>query len=354
MTREGLLIYGAYGYTGELVARWAVRKGLRPLLAGRDGAKVRLLAETLGLESLAFPLDDAAALSDAVAKVRVVVHCAGPFIHTSELVAGACLKQGAHYLDITGEVDVFEALAARDAEAREAGVMLMPGVGFDVVPSDCLAVHLRNRLPSATHLALAFSGLGAGFSRGTLTTMVEHMHRGGLARQRGALVPVPPAWKTRRIDFGLSSPLEAVTLPWGDLSAAFVSTGIPNIETYAVLPGPMRLALQAGRLAGPLLKSNTLREVLKMGVRAGQAGPTEAERARGFSVLWGEASDEHTGLRVVSRLRTPEGYTLTAMTAVLIAQKVVAGEAPAGFQTPAKAYGPDLILEFEGIERTDV
>src|SRR6187402_1304471 len=108
----------------------------------------------------------------------------------------ACLAERVPYLDITGEIAVFEAAAARDAEAKAAGVVLLPGAGFDVVPSDCLAAHLKRRLPSATSLALAFQVLG-GVSRGTATTAVENLARGGMVRRAGKLVAVPAAYKTR-------------------------------------------------------------------------------------------------------------------------------------------------------------
>ena len=152
------LLYGSYGYTGRLIAERARELGLTPLLAGRDGAAHAAQGEELGLPVRAFALDDRAALDAALRETPVVLHAAGPFSRTAAPMAEACLRSGRHYLDITGEIAVFEALAARDRQARDAGVMLLPGVGFDVVPSDCLAVHLKRRLPGATQLTLAFQG----------------------------------------------------------------------------------------------------------------------------------------------------------------------------------------------------
>src|SRR4051812_14952024 len=169
----------------------------------------------------------------AVGEVAAVLHCAGPFSHTSRPMADACLRTKTHYLDITGEAAVIESLAARDEEAKRSGVMLLPCVGFDVVPTDCLAAHLKRRLPSATRLALAIQGIGR-ISRGTATTMVENINRGGLIRRGGKLQSVPAAWKTREIDFG-RGPRSATTIPWGDVATAFYSTGIPNIVVYAAI-----------------------------------------------------------------------------------------------------------------------
>lgn len=344
------LIYGANGYTGALVARMAVARGHRPVLAGRNGPEVGRVAHELGLEARVFALDDPGRIEAGLDGIGAVLHCAGPFSRTSKPMADACVRRRAHYLDITGEVGVFEALAARGPEARSAGVMVLPGAGFDVVPSDCLAAHLKRRLPTANRLALGFRARGR-TSRGTATTMVENLHRGGLVRRGGVLTPVPAAWKTRVIDFG-RGPTAAITIPWGDVSTAFHSTGIPEVEVYMAAPAGLRVAARLSRHARAILAAGPVQRFLKARIRAGPPGPTDAERARGECLLWGEAEDA-SGRRVVSRLRTPEGYTLTALASLAIVERVLAGEAPPGFQTPSRAYGPDLLLGIEGVVRTD-
>lgn len=344
------LIYGANGYTGALITRTAAGRGQRPILAGRNAAEVEGLARELGLEHRVFGLDVPRVVDEALAGATTVLHCAGPFSRTSRPMADACLRTKVHYLDITGEAVVFESLAARDAEAKAAGVMLLPGAGFDVVPSDCLAAHLKRRLPTATHLGLGFQP-GGRLSRGTAITMIENLHRGGLVRRDGVLTPVAPAWKTRVIDFG-RGPRKAITIPWGDVATAYHSTGIPNIEVYLAAPAGFRLAVRLSRYVAPVLASRPVQRFLRARVRAGAPGPTDAERARGKSLLWGEATDGAGG-RAVSRMRTPEGYTLTALAALAIVDKVLAGSAPRGFQTPSRAYGPDFVLGIEGVSRED-
>jgi len=165
------------------------------------------------------------------------------------------------------------------------------------------------------------------------------------------LKKVPAAWKTRVIDFG-TGPVKAMTIPWGDVSTAFHSTGIPNIEVYTAAPWGRRMAARASRYLGWLIGSSFVQKLLKCRIRATAAGPTEEERAHGQSFLWGEARDA-AGHTVVSRVRGPEGYTLTARAALAIVDLVVAGRAPAGFQTPSRAYGPDFVLELEGVVRVD-
>jgi short subunit dehydrogenase-like uncharacterized protein len=345
------LIYGANGYTGALIVRLAVARGLRPILAGRDHAALAAVAAPLGLDYCVFALEDAAALDAGLADAQLVLHCAGPFAHTSRQMADTCFRTHTHYLDITGEIAVFEALAARDAEARAAGIMLLPGAGFDVVPSDCLAAHLKRRLPSATSLALAFQTLG-GVSRGTANTAIENVARGGMVRRAGTLVAVPTNYKSRVIDLG-RGPATASTIPWGDVSTAFHSTGIPNIEVYTVLSATTRRLMAVSSYLRPLLDSYAAQRLLKRLVRRLPPGPSDDERARGRSLLWGEVVDDR-GARCSSRLRAPEAYTLTALTALAIAEKALAGQAPVGFQTPSRAYGADLILEIPGVTREDI
>ncbi|MGB9180650.1 MAG: saccharopine dehydrogenase NADP-binding domain-containing protein [Pyrinomonadaceae bacterium] len=345
------LLYGANGYTGNLIAHLAQERGLSPILAGRDALKIKQLADELGFEYRVFALEETAALDAALKEVPAVLHCAGPFSRTSQPVADACLRTGTHYLDITGEIAVFEALARRDSEAKAANVMLLPGTGFDVVPSDCLAAHLKERLPSATKLTLAIQGLSR-ISHGTATTMVENINRGGLIRREGRLTPVPSGWKTRTIDLG-RGPVKAVTIPWGDVATAFYSTGIPNIEVYAVLPSPARFAMVASRPFAHLLGSAPVQRFLKKRIKAGPPGPNTEERAKGKSFVWGEVEDD-AGQKKSSRQQGPEGYTLTALTALAIVERVIKGHAPVGFQTPSRAYGADFILGIDGVKREDL
>lgn len=345
-----LLIYGSYGYTGELIADAAVDRGLTPILSGRTERKVARQADELDCPARPLDLetDDVAA---AVADVDVVLNCAGPFVDTYEPLVEACLESGAHYLDITGELDVFQGVAAHDEAAQDAGVMLMSGVGFDVVPTDCLAAHLANRLPDATHLALGFEALSS-VSAGTAKTAVEFLGGGGFVRRDGILEQVPPAHKTRRIDFGRGE-RTAATIPWGDLVTAYHTTAIPNIEVYAAMPEPVVWSMRGSRLFAPVLGCEPVKSTLKELVDATVTGPSERTRERGRSYLWGEATTDD-GDRAVSRLETPETYALTVETALETATRALDGDAPAGYQTPAGAYGADLILDIPGTEREDV
>jgi short subunit dehydrogenase-like uncharacterized protein len=347
--KKTFLIYGANGYTGELITRFAVARGMRPVLAGRSRETIRNLAGKYDLEHRVFSLEESGKLDAALSEVEMVLHCAGPFSLTSRPMVEACLRNKKHYIDITGEIAVFEATARLDEKAKDVGIMLMPGVGFDVVPSDCLAKHLKDRLPTATHLSLAFYGVGGRISHGTQVTMTMNIGKGGAIRKDGKITSVPAAWKTREIDFGEITKT-AVTIPWGDVATAFYSTGIPNIEVFTVVPRKQLKLLKLSRYLGWLIAAAPVQRYLQKRIPSG--GPSDEERANGGSLLWGEVSDDN-GYRVESRLQGPEGYTLTANAALNIVQKILEGNFTLGYQTPAKAYGADLVLEIEGVHRQE-
>ena len=349
---KNFLIYGSYGYTGQLVVELAVKEGMRPILAGRDETKLRAQAEKYQLEYRAFSLDETGKLDSALLEVDAVLHCAGPFVLTFRQMAEACLRTKRHYVDISGEIEGFEALAKMSDEAKQAGIMLLPGGGFDVVPSDCLAAHLKGRLPAATHFRLFIRGVGSGVSRGTAVSGVENMHRQGRIRRDGMIVQVPPAWQALEQDFG-RGPVKTVSIGWGDVSTAYYSTGVPNIETYFAVKTSAINLLRLTRLIGPLLYTRAVRNFIQWIIRwANPHGPSRMQNETGFNLMVGEMRDASRVVR--TKLRVPEGYWLTMLTTVEIMKRILSGDLKTGFQTPSLAYGTDFILGFDGVEREDL
>ena len=350
VTMPDFLLYGAYGYTGRLIAAAAKDYQLTPLLAGRDAARLQPLAAEFGYDYLDFDLEDSVSLDAALAKVPLVLHAAGPFAITAEPMLEACLRTGTHYLDITGEIEVFARAARLDERAREAGIMLMSGVGFDVVPTDCLAAFLKEQLPDATDLKLAFAWNKGGLSHGTAKTMLRGLGRSGAVRRDGKIIPVPPAYKVAKFPFTADRTMKAVTIPWGDVFTAYHTTGIPNIETYYAVPSKQIRAMKWSRYLGWLFQAGPVQNFLRKRIEARPAGPNAEQRGRAETYVYGEVSNEN-GERVAARLRTPEGYTLTYRTALEIARRVVGGAAPAGYHTPAGVFGGDFVLGFAGVTR---
>jgi len=349
---KNFLIYGSYGYTGQLIVERALKDGLRPVLAGRNEKKLRAQAVKYDLEYRAFSLDETAKLDSALNEVDAVLHCAGPFVLTFRQMAEACLRTKKHYVDISGEIPGFEALAAMSEQAKEAGIMVLPGGGFDVAPTDCLAAHLKQRLPDATRLRLFLRGVGAGVSRGTAKSAIENMQRQGMIRKDGKLVQVPPVWKALMQDFG-RGPVRVVSVGWGDVSTAYHSTGIPNVETYLSLPQAMVNLMYDMRTIGPLFYNRVAKTILKALMNLYPPGPSEARRMKAFATMIGEVTNDQGG-RAVSRLRTREGYTFTAQVTVEIMKRILNNDYKPGFQTPSLAYGSDFVLQFEGVQREDL
>ncbi|HEV7763996.1 MAG TPA: saccharopine dehydrogenase NADP-binding domain-containing protein [Thermoanaerobaculia bacterium] len=335
------MIYGANGYTGELIAREAVRRGQHPVLAGRSAERVEALAKELGCESRVFDLD-----RPDLTDISLVLHCAGPFIHTSKPMVKACLAAGAHYLDITGEIAVFESVMRRDAEARERGVALLPGVGFDVVPTDCLAAMLHKELPDANELWLAFSMRNGSVSRGTLKTMLEGAGIGGAIRRNGKIEVVPHLFDVRSIDFP-SGPRMAVTIPWGDVSTAFHTTGIPNIRVYSSQSPRAIARMRWMRRVLPLLRIGLLRRLAQKYADR-RTGPSAEQRAKARIEIWGRVVNAK-GKVVTKTMSVAEGYDFTVLSALAAVDRVLAAPRGGAF-TPAKFFGAGFVTEIPGTE----
>lgn len=339
------MIYGANGYTGELIAREAQRRSLTPILAGRSKAGIEALAGELGLEARCFGLDDSAALARGLEGVGLVLHCAGPFSSTARPMIEACLSAQLHYLDITGEISVFEYAQAQHERARQAGSVVCPGVGFDVIPTDCVAASLKEALPDATHLALGFD-TRSGFSPGTAKTSIEGLAQGGKVRRDGRIVAVPLAYSVRRIDFGGGEKL-AMTIPWGDVSTAWYTTGIPNIEVF--MPGSPGMIANARRANyfRWLIGWQPLQRLIKSRIAKTVKGPDETLREKQPTFVWGEARNA-AGSVCTARIKTANGYSLTVTGSLAVVEHLLR-EAPAGgAYTPARLLGADLVTRLPG------
>ncbi|MEA3165178.1 MAG: hypothetical protein QOJ26_22 [Thermoplasmata archaeon] len=334
------MIYGAYGYTGDLIAREAARRGWTPILAGRDPEKVQALAAELGLPHRAFGLDDEEAMRRNLQGLELVLHCAGPFSATARPMLDACLRAGCHYLDITGEVDVLEATLGRDADARRSGIVVCPAVGFDVIPTDCVAAALKGALPDATHLALGFD-TRSGLSPGTTKTTIEGAARGGRIREGGMLRDVRIGHHVRRIDFG-DGEKSAMAIPWGDLATAFVTTGIPDIEVFTAT-SPRRIAMaRRAHLFRAVLGLAPVQRFLKARVAGRVRGPDARQRDERPTFVWGEARNGDGDIKT-ARIKVANGYSLTATGALAVVDFVLTRRPAPGAYTPSLLCGVDLV-----------
>lgn len=339
------MIYGANGYSGDLIAREAAARGMTPILAGRSADKLAPLGRELGLPVRVFGLDDPGALDKGLAGVGLVLHCAGPFSATSAPMVAACLRNGAHYLDITGEIDVFERAYTFDGEAKDAGIVLCPGVGFDVIPTDCVAATLAAELPGAVTLALGFD-TRAGMSPGTLKTSVEGLASGSRVRRGGRLVGVPLGKVRRRVDFG-NGEKDAVAIPWGDVASAYRTTGIGDISVFIPTSPKRTRGLRLANLARPLVSAGPVQRMMKRRIERTVAGPSAEARARHRTYVWGEVTDA-AGETRTARIETANGYDLTITGSLAFVEHLTNTTPGGGAYTPSQLLGKDLVTRLPG------
>ncbi|WP_298626504.1 trans-acting enoyl reductase family protein [uncultured Legionella sp.] len=358
-SKNNFLIYGSYGYTGNLIAELSLKQGLRPVLGGRNEERLAQQAQRLNLDYKVFDLESIEQAQSILQEFIAVIHCAGPFIHTYNHMVRACLAAHTHYIDITGEVMVIEQLSALNDEAKAAGIMVLPGAGFDVVPSDCLAHYLKSQLPDAVQLVLAIGsiqkgdGPNAGISRGTARTMLDGISDGAMIREQGQLKNVPLNWNTRMVDFGGDKSLLCAAVSWGDLASAWWSTGIPHIETYMALPKKM---IRLNKWINPikaLFKWQLVKRYIEHKIQQLPEGPSMAERHNSVAKIYGEVSNG-SGATFKALMTTPNGYELTSLSVLTIVHHILAGNAPIGFHTPSTAYTEDLIMNIPGVNRIDL
>ncbi len=340
------MIYGASGYTGKLTVEKAVTKGLKPILAGRNESNIKPLADQYGLSYKIFGLDNVEVIAGNLKGIPLVLNCAGPFSRTAKQMVEGCLISGTHYIDITGEIEVFELVKSYNKKAVEQNIILMSGVGFDVVPTDCMSKYLHTQMPDATHLELAFMSLGGSISHGTLSTIVENLGKPGAIRKDGKIALQASGAEGREIDFGVKKHF-AMTIPWGDVSTAFHTTKIPNIKVFTGVSKNNYYFMKMQPVFNPLLKTSFIKKRLQNYVDKNITGPTAEQLEKGKSLVWGKVSNANGEVKE-ARLECAEGYKLTAEMSLIIAQKILSGSLAPGYHTPAELFGHELVLEMEG------
>jgi short subunit dehydrogenase-like uncharacterized protein len=346
------MLYGAYGFTGRLIIAEAVRRGHRPVLAGRNAALLAELGTRYDLDWLALDLDYAPRLHKTVDRFDLVLHAAGPFIHTSEPMIRACLAGRTHYIDITGEIKVFENTFSHDDEARKQGVALLSGGGYDIVPTDCLARYVADQVPDATHLETAINAL-ANPTSGTVKSGLANLDvspRGSLVRRDNRLIPQPLGKNRRKVRFSDGRERTVSPFPWGDLVTAARTTGIPNITSYLALPSIPGLRL----LGGPATRVLAMSPVRRMANRAAGLtfhGPDEEAQKNGRTYLYARATNE-AGQSAEAWMETAEAYHFTALAGIRLVERILSSKL-SGALTPAGAFGADFALDIDGTRRFD-
>lgn len=351
MTETNWLIYGATGFTGRLIVEEAVQRGHKPILSGRSAARLKPLADRLGLRYVAIGLHDHLELVRAAKRVNLVLHCAGPFIATAAPMLRACLTGGAHYLDISGEIPIFENALAYDSSARAKHIAMISGCGFDVIPEDCLAAYVAAKIKDPIDLETGVDARGTRVSGGSARTGLNIISRGGQERRDGRLSALPLGQGGKWIALP-SEERYMIPVPSAALASAYRHTRIPNITAYmSIGPGRARLLRLFSSL---LIYSMTIRPLRGLAQAiAGRLyrGSDQHTRETSRAVIWARALDMR-GNSAEAWLDIPEAYQFTAVAAVRCVEKVLAGGV-SGALTPAQAFGADFPLEIDTVRRLD-
>lgn len=344
------MVYGAYGFTGQWIVEAAVERGHRPLLAGRDAKQLRPVAERFGLESRLLSLSEPGALRDALGPLDAIMHAAGPYVHTAEPMLEACLGTATHYVDITGETAVLEQQFTLDERAREVGVAILGGMGFDVVPTDCLARHVADELDRVEELDIVVD-TDINPTAGTVKSALGMLPEGGRVRRRGQLRREPVGSRTLSVKFPHGR-RTASSVPLGDLVTAVHSTGADSITTYVVLPRGIARVLQVvSPLLGFLLRFSPIRNLAERLVDRVFTGPDRRDRGSTENWIYARARSRE-GDTADAWLKTPETYWFTALSCVQ-AVETLAERDVTGVRSPAMAFGADFVLDIPGVERVD-
>lgn len=343
-----ILIYGANGFVGAEISRLAQLQGFNAVIAGRNKLKISSLAKRLNLDYRVFSLKDYDQLNSQTEEFDVFINCAGPYIETYEPIVLACIKNNTHYLDLSGEIPVYEGiqqLALNHLDNTES--MLLPGIGFDVAVTDCLALQLKEQLPTGNNLVLAFKSEGpSGLPPGTVKTMVSLIPYGNWIRKNGNMIQLKKGIKKRRIQFKTSFD-KAFRITWGDIYTAYYSTKIPNIEVYASFPPIVMLQLQ---FIDTFRKVLSRPRIMRFLVKVLKGGSTAEQRRRTTMYVYGELTDKE-GNMAVGRIIGPEGgFTWTSRLVIEALKQIKRNNWKKGYQTPASAFGSSFIHPIKGVQ----
>lgn len=349
--RHRVLIYGATGYTGRLITARLRKSHSKPVIAGRSPQRVQALAAQLGVTGWVMTPDDPSTLDEALGDVGVLINAASPFALTAPPLIQSCLRTKTNYLDITGELPVFQDAFGYAAAARERGIMIMPGAGLGIVASDCLAAHVASLVPGAKYLRIGLLRPSS-FSRGTFRSALGLANSRVSIRRNDQMISLPVGRLQRTFDFG-DGEKQSVAVSWADVFTAWHSTGIRNIEAYFEADFASRTFYQLGAGIADAMQLSPARNLIDAVAGVLPEGPPEDQRRAERCVIVAEAENSWRQKRS-ARLETSDGYSFTAEATVAIAQRVMRGDFVSGFQTPAKVYGADLVLEFEGTHREEI
>jgi short subunit dehydrogenase-like uncharacterized protein len=330
-----VMVYGATGRTGRLVAGELARAGVPVVLAGRDEARLKRVAgdvpgdyRVADIESLAGVLDP---------QIEVVVNVAGPFASTVGPVATAAARAGAHYVDLSNEWEAVASLVELSPLFERAGRSAIPAAGFGTIATDALAQRLVNGMPTVTRLELGMHIDGDGRSPAAARSAALALAAGGARLDKGHLIRTRlGAGAIRHPDSPRAS---LVPLGLADLVVTPITTGVDNVTVGVLVPMPP-LAVRA---VFPLL--------VRLGGRRPPRGHEPTGTGQHTSRAWARAW-RPDGTVEWADLTAGEGYEFSARAAAATIRGLLDGGAHPGVVTAVGQFGPALAEQAGGRIRT--
>lgn len=375
-----ILLYGATGYSGRLIAAEAARKRDKGelqghlVLAGRNADEVTRLARDLHFASRVFGLDHRAEVQNNLTGVNVLVNAAGPFAWTAERLVKSAIETGCHYVDINGEVDVYKHLDDLARSASQRKLTLVGSAGHMSATSDFMldaaltVLKGRKALDRLGFIRIAHSRI-VGFSRGSGDTVLRSMREQVVVLRQGkdpgppVLWHVPAGFLERTFDFGakrkspgarpdlrVASAVNLVDTMTARQELVRYGARIKQLESYIETTAAGRLGFQLGAATAPFLAMFPSFPLKRAALSALTAGPSEEERKRTPHVVVLQIEDDAREPLIDWRLETPNIYDVTAQTTLAVAERLAKG-GPHGWRTPAEVLGP--VLKPEKSKQTD-
>ncbi len=339
-----LMIYGATGYSAQLILEELISRNVKPVIAGRNEAGIKKIADKFCCEFRIFDLTDNTRIDGALSNIHTLLNCAGPFRMTAKELIEACLRTKTNYLDITGEIPVMHLAFSMNKRAIKNGIVILPSVGFDIIPTDCLAKRLSEKMPDATNLKLGLINNRGKISRGTWLTTLEFLKGPGRIRRNGNLIESPIgeyAVNVKLKNFSFSG----LSIPWGDVYSSFRSTRIPDGEVYIAMSKTIVRFRKLLTLFLKVFRNEAIRNLVASYIRKNLTGPSKEERDLARTYVWGKVENAK-GETIEEVYQVLEGYNLTAVGAAECSIRILNGSVNPGYYTPSLAFGSGFIDQF--------